>query len=568
MKEPRLNKVILGLVFVVTILISSDAYAHDKPVILEEIEFKDAKLMDAVRIISELSGHNIVITPDASKSRVTVFLRNISIHETIETICKINNLWYRRDPKSHSYRIMTNEEYSQDLVIHRNDKSRVFTVRGPNVSLIADAISNLYGDRVELSESGEASTLSGTGGEGGGSSGGGSGRGGSGNNGGGSRGGSNGGGGGVTADTGSVDDKLSVDQLAALSLIGRGNNIVSGAELQSLTTQKEPIYVTIVAEHNLVLVRTGDELALAGIATLIKQLNRPIPQVMLEMKVMDVLLGDDFQSVFNFQVVDSKAVGDSEAPILLGNSAALGGSFVYEFLNDRLKANIEFLEEKKRVTVLSTPMVLAANNRPARLFVGEEVVMVNGYSSVSVAAPSEVGGGFLVSSNNNVVPKTSVESVGNTIEITPYINSDGTLTLKLNQESSLVKTDAVSIAVVSGGSVLNLPVDSISTSELEGMVIAKDGLTFAVGGLVRETKSKQESRVPWFSSIPLLGKLFTSVQEVSQRSELILLVTPHIMADPGAELEIAELFETRLLENGEPSADGTPGLLCLDLCRL
>ena len=200
-------------------------------------------------------------------------------------------------------------------------------------------------------------------------------------------------------------------------------------------------------------------------------------------------------------------------------------------------------------------MVMAANNRPAKLFVGDQRVMVTGYTSEITT----VDGNDLQLNASNIVPTTSVEEIGNTITITPYINADNTITLTLNQESSTIKNAAVSIAVVAEGQVLKLPLDTITTANLEGTVIAKDGLTVAVGGLVRETRSQQESKVPWLADIPYLGWLFTSVQYVTQRSELILMITPHVMSDPGAPAVVSLPTEPMV----EPAAQ----YRCFDLCQ-
>jgi len=325
--------------------------------------------------------------------------------------------------------------------------------------------------------------------------------------------------------------------------------------------------VTVISEHNLVVVRTGDDEALASIALLIEELDRPVPQVLLEMKIMDVLIGDDFNSVFNFEVTDDDLTGDSTNPVLLGNNALINGSFVFEYLNDRLKANVEFLENDNRVNVLATPTILATNNRSARLFVGEEQLRVSGYAAqeVNVAGNQDV---TIV--NENIVPSTDLEEVGNTIEITPYINSDRTITLEISQESSSLKRGGANISVVTNSQVLSLPIDTITSAELTGTVIAKDGLTIAIGGLVRETNSTSEQRVPGLSDIPIIGNIFTSVRDKKERSELILMITPRVMMNPDEEQypdranEIAESRAERALNEHVFSDE----LECREACRL
>ena len=484
---------------------------------IDALEFRKAPLIDVVKVLTELTGDNIISTPNAGQVEVSIFLNNTNAHEAIENICLVNDLWYRKDD-SGTYRIMTNEEYSKDLVIHKDEKNKIFTVYGPNAELIAQTIKNLYGARVYLSYSDEPNSFSTNVGSNSGSS----------NNN--SRNNTNNNMSSLSGesinDGRSVTEELSIDQLSALELDGSGKNIVSGQQLRNLSSQRETINVTIVSEHNLVIVRTGDHDALSSITQLVDDLDKPVPQVLLEMKVIDVLLGDDFRSLFDMGVKGGGLVGNGTGTLDIRGGSSLGGSLLFSFVSDRLTANLEFLDEKKRVSVLSTPMILAANNRTAKLFVGEEVVTINGYTSEN---STNTTGSNVTVNNSSITPVTSIEEVGNTIEITPFINKDGTVTLQFNQQTSSVKNNSDTIAVVSGGNLFNLPLDVISTAEVEGTVIAKDGLTFAVGGLVRETISDRDVNVPGLSNLPGLGPILTSTGNLNERSELILLITPHVM---------------------------------------
>lgn len=517
-------RVLLSALILASSLACQSASAN-KTVKIPELEFKQAKLINVIRLLSETSGKNIVVTPEASKAEVSIFLRNVTLRQAIETICRINNLWYRFDEKARTYRIMTNEEYSRDLIIDRDSETRVFTLRNPNIEFVANAIKNLYGNRVKRSDS------DGDGGDGGDD----------GDNNNSSN--SNDDSSNSSSQTDQEDRvqvELSVDQISNLQKSGIAQNKVSAAQLQKLSIQKEPIFVTTISEHNLVVVRTGDDEVMGSIVALIEDIDRPVPQVLLEMKIMDVLVGDDFNSVFNFELTDSNLTGDSASPILLGNNALISGSFVFEYLNDRLKANVEFLENDNRVNVLSTPTLLATNNRSAKLFVGDEQLLITGYSAQTVNVS---GNQDVTIVNENIIPSTELREIGNTIEITPYINADRTITLELKQVSSSIRRGSTNITVVSNTQVLSLPVDTVTTAELEGTIIAKDGLTIAIGGLVRETTSKSEQKVPFFSDIPGVGHLFRSVRDKKERSELILMITPRVMMNPEEKKTKGNLLE-------------------------
>ena len=535
---------VFSICLLMLVAVTVAAYSEEGP-ILREIEFKGAEIIDAMRIISELSDVNIVVTPEARNNNVTLFLRNISVKQVIETICRVNNLWYRKEANTNTYRIMTNDEYSKDLIIHRDEATQVFTLNNLNVGLAADAIANLYGARVKRSSSGEqfSAGQSISGGAVNSSS-------------------SN------TATSGDGTDrlqgKLSIDQLSVLETSGASGNLIAAEQVQRVFNQQEAIYVTVASEHNLVIVRTGDNKALLEIAKLIKQLDRPVPQVLLEMKILDVIVDDDFSSVFNFEVMSGSLQGDSNRPMLLGNNPMPNsGSYIFEYMNSYLKANIELLERNNRANVLSTPIILASNNRPSKLFVGEQQLIVSGY--VATEAQETTTDGVVTVTSGNIVPTTSIEEVGNTIEITPFINmKDGTVTLNLSQQSSSVRAGGAKISIVtSRGEVKVLGVDTINSAILEGTIIVKNNNTIAVGGLIRETQSDDERSVPGLSKLPGLGKFFTSKVKKSQRTELILLITPRVLNLP----EDGEFNKAQFEKEGMQLSVEQISIQCASLCQ-
>lgn len=119
---------------------------------IAELEFKKTRLMDIIRVLSEDSVKNIIATPEAAEKEVSIFLKQVTLEQAIKAICRISDLWYRYDKEGKgTFRIMTKEEYSKDLVVGQDDDIRVFTLRNPNVIAIASAIEDLYGSRVEVS---------------------------------------------------------------------------------------------------------------------------------------------------------------------------------------------------------------------------------------------------------------------------------------------------------------------------------------------------------------------------------------------------------------------------------
>ena len=510
--------------FFISILLSLSVAAASK---VSEIEFVDSDFRDVIRTLSELSDSNIIATPEATEQKVTIHLKNVSILDAIKSISRISGLWYRHDEDTDTYRIMTREEYGQDLVVQESEHIEVFRLRNANVQIVAQAVEDLFGDRVELSlgiEAGQSTSSNGSGSSSSNSNSNSSRSNRSNSNSNNRRGGSSSSSG-VTTGTQLEGNDLSVDQIERLANAGQ----LDSQALQQITLQAQPIYITVNNEHNMIIVRTDDKKVIKSIEKLVEEMDLAIPQVMLEMKILSVILGEDFTSIFNFEIIQPTGGNQSTQNTLLGNNALFNsGSFVFEFLNDRLRANIEFLEANKRIKVLSNPMVLASNHREAELFIGEESLLTRGFTF----NPAVIDNGIVVSPSY-VETDTELQDIGITLRLTPRINADKTVTIDLQQESSTLNEGGATIPVSDGeGGVTNLPIDTVNTSRLNGIVVAKDGLTVAVGGLIRSTKSNNERKVPVLGEIPLLGRLFRSTIETEQNTETVLLITPRILTTP------------------------------------
>jgi len=519
------------------LVVSCSVLADNK---ISEIEFSNTNLMDVVRTLSELSSSNIIVTPEAAKESVTIHLKDITVLDAIKSISRIIDLWYRYDEDTNTYRIMTREEYGRDLIVRESEHIEAFKVLNANVQIIAQSIQDLYGSRVNLS----LGTQPGQKVSGGSSSGGRSGVRNSRTTGRQSSASSRSGNGSATSGSGLATsgvklntNELTIDQIERLSAQMGNSSLVDAQTLQQVSVQAQPIYVTVNNEHNMIIVRTDDRKVIKSIETLIKKMDIPVPQVMLEMKILSIILGEDFNSIFNFEL-QASGNNQSISPIKIGNNALLNsGSFIYEFLNTRLRANIEFLEQNKRIKVLSNPMVMAANHREAELFIGEESLLTRGFTF----NPAVIDNGVVVSPSF-VETETELEEIGITLRITPRINADQTVTLELEQESSTINPGGATLPISDGaGSVLNLPIDTVNTARLTGTVMAKDGLTVAVGGLIRTSKTKDVKKVPVLGEIPLLGRMFRSSIETEEDTETVLLITPRILNKPEDSERIREM---------------------------
>ncbi len=119
---------------------------------IEQIEFRDITVGDALRILAEQSNLNIIASNAASNIHVTMFLRHVTPMQVIDAIAKTYNLWYQKDDVSKIVRLYTVREYRLEQVEYRPEKMQIFTMKNAKNALdVADTIENLFGERVFLS---------------------------------------------------------------------------------------------------------------------------------------------------------------------------------------------------------------------------------------------------------------------------------------------------------------------------------------------------------------------------------------------------------------------------------
>lgn len=129
----------------------ADSQADSKGT-LELIEFRDLSLHEAMRLLSVQHGIQIMPSAKAGETKINVYLPNITAEQAIREIARIHHgLIMTRDPASGIYRITTASEAERDLTAFREEQIRVFTLLYPNAVNVAQAIRDLFGDRVQVS---------------------------------------------------------------------------------------------------------------------------------------------------------------------------------------------------------------------------------------------------------------------------------------------------------------------------------------------------------------------------------------------------------------------------------
>ena len=172
-------------------------------------------------------------------------------------------------------------------------------------------------------------------------------------------------------------------------------------------------------------------------------------------------------------------------------------------------AAIDALQAVTTVNVLSSPQLMVVDNQPARLQVGSLVPYLNATAQSTL------------SSNAPIVNQVSYQPTGVIMDVTPRVNSGGLVTLDITQEVSDVDTTTAK------GSAIDSP--TFQQRVVSSRVVVQDGQTIGIAGLIRDADSRSNAGVPWLKDIPVLGVLFGQQNNQRVRTELLVLLTPHVV---------------------------------------
>jgi len=278
------------------------------------------------------------------------------------------------------------------------------------------------------------------------------------------------------------------------------------------------------------------------------EVPRSDPQILLKVRFASVDLSLEKQFGINFfstgfgNVVGSANTGEYSPPEITPSTTAgtqattsiSNALNLFAFLPGlNLGATLEALESKGIVEVLAEPNVLATNGKQASFLAGGEYPypVVQGTSAGSAGAVT-----------------IQFKEYGVRLNFIPTITPRGTIRLQVAPEvSSLDFTNAIEI----GG----FDVPAIDTRKVKTEVELGDGQSFAIGGLLDNRDTETYEKIPFLGDIPILGKLFQSMQKTRTKTELIVIVTPEIVAPIQAGAAVPELkYPTKFL----PPNSGIP----------
>jgi general secretion pathway protein D len=245
------------------------------------------------------------------------------------------------------------------------------------------------------------------------------------------------------------------------------------------------------------LIAQGPLEDLEYLESLIKKLDIKPKQVLIEATIIET----------NFDI--SSIIGTKPSTIQR-SQATPNSPFSFQSLGYAFSMSV--FENNSNVNILANPQILVTNHKTASIDTGNQT----GYTTTTVTETSTI-------ENMNFL------STGITLQITPHISETGEILMDLNPS-------------ISEGQVNNnKPISSRTSTKTQ--VIIKDGETIVIGGLIQKKKTKVKSKIPFFSNIPIVN-LFLSQEEVAEKkTELSVLITPHIIKDTAKLNQLNEAVE-------------------------
>jgi len=301
---------------------------------------------------------------------------------------------------------------------------------------------------------------------------------------------------------------------------------------------------------------TGTAKQLARVSLYIDALSKQMKsQVLIDVEILSVTFDDsyttgvDWSQLYSFQnmaiasasmlqnnVSSLTSVTDGELSIgditSAPNTEPKSSGAIITRGSVKINDVIKFLKTQGDVKSISNPKILALNNQPALISVGNELFYK--IQSTSILQGSS-GAGTQQSGE-------TIDSVfaGILLDITPEISDDGSITLKINPSIS----DTIDTVNRDSSGARNIPPD-LSRKQISSVVTLQDGQHVILGGLISSKTGMKVSKVPLLGDLPLLEYLFKHEVKVNNVDELVLIITPHIIKS-NSELSLETLGYKKL----------------------
>jgi len=332
-------------------------------------------------------------------------------------------------------------------------------------------------------------------------------------------------------------------------------NSAGGVGNATITVDPDSRNLTILA----------DEETTRYISEVINNLDQPQPQVLIKVVFIEVTHNDSLDIGFegsynhpsssgmlssfvtNFAVITNfTSIGSSNfvsgTSIMPGSivgqtnnflgthnfglSALPGPAGIYSILGADFQATLRAIAQAGKAQLLSRPSILARNNQPATIVIGQQVPLITNVRYDTFG---------------NAINSVTYQNVGIILRVTPFITDEGLVQMIVQPQTSAID-NTVSIPISAG---VFAPVIAIRSADT--VVVTPNGQTVVIGGLMRNDSASAESKIPFLGDIPFLGALFKRKVKSNAKTELLIFLTPHVIGAPSQLAALTDKERTRTL---------------------
>lgn len=569
---------------------------------IKSLYFNNALMSEACDILSEAIRIPVIVSQNAGAKKITISLKNVKARLALDAICRAYGLWYKLDEPSGIIYIQTLEEFKNTIQLMGNDTVEIVQILYPNVVDIGEALKQLYvnkvvwsrpdissGDRFDqiqmalqrmdlLSDRGlfslNAESMKSTVGDA------------------------------VTGNrnryTNSTDRfgtnnrfsdynhydndlKTTATDEAARELqkitrerleeMIRKIGEKAAATYADITSNPGVVYISAIPESNSLLLRSADPTAIKQIQKIITDLDKPSPQVLLEVKILSVRLDDTNQHALDF-LFKSGDVSGGFANGIPSSTSSSGNTILppnqnfvpqgtgtdnraaaFSAITKNFAARFQFLQTDDRMTRLATPNLLVSDNEASKIFIGDEITIMEKAEQYAVMNSNNGG----TNSGYGWQIEAPRRQIGTALLITPKIHGDRSVTIRIMQEHSQLGQLRQNVYQGTGSDTMvanqYFISQDINLQTLTTTIISRDQNLVVIGGLITEGVEKYLEKVPWISEIPYLGELlFSRMKESRTRNEILVIIRPFVLLAPGESDAVSRSFMQRISQH--PSAIG------------
>lgn len=299
------------------------------------------------------------------------------------------------------------------------------------------------------------------------------------------------------------------------------------------------IHMTAIRDSNQLLVRCSES-QWHDLLPAIQALDVAPVEVEIQTRILEVELTGEMKLGVQWYLsgLIGTQTGSPPNTSLLGRkhsgAAGLGGAaydpandaLFYSFVSHNIQGVLHAIETNANTRVLSTPSLVVLNNHEASITVGDKIPVIQNYISGGLLPNGSTG-----STGTLSVGEVQYISTGIMLDVRPRVNPGGRVYLDLDQ---VVSQPGVQDAV-GNYTILN--------RQLATSIAMRDGETVLLGGLIQQNDVNSDAGVPFLTRIPVLGRLFGTTDKNRARTELILLITPHVIPDTARARAITREYE-------------------------